>query len=143
MDYYGRTVDIVSTAQSLTVEIEFVVLQSGKFLQPTLVFSDDIGNTLFWSTDTNPELRRTPREKGRFKSSMFVPHDFLAPGTIFIHVGVVEIADELVKHASVAEALSIKVIDDFSETSVRCGYNGPIPGFFRPRMKWTTARWIK
>ena len=52
-----------------TVEIEFVVLQSGQFLQPTLLFADERGNTLFWSTDTDPELRRTPREKGKYKSS--------------------------------------------------------------------------
>ena len=130
LDYYGRSVDIVSTAQSLSVEIEFVVLQSGKFLQPTMLFVDGMENTLFWSTDTDPELRRKPREKGSFKSSMFIPHDFLAPGKIFIHVGVVEIGDEIVEHASVSDVLSVTVIDDFSETSVRCGYNGVIPGLY-------------
>ena len=28
----------------------------------------------------------------------------------------------------------------FSEDSVRCGHNGPIPGFVRPRMTWTMQR---
>ena len=71
---------------------------------------------------------------------MFIPHDFLAPGTICIHAGVVEIADEIVEHANGTNALSVTVIDDFSETSVRGGYNGIIPGLIRPRMKWKTAR---
>jgi lipopolysaccharide transport system ATP-binding protein len=140
VDYYDRTVDIVSTAQSLTIEIEFIVLKGGRFLQPTLQLVDDVGNTLFWSTDTDAELRRTPREKGRYKSSMFVPHDFLAPGKIFIHVGVVQIAHEFVNHANATDALSITVIEDPSENSVRGGYNGLIPGLIRPRMKWTTAK---
>ena len=74
-----------------------------------------MGNTLFWSTDTDPELRRKPREKGKYKSTMAVPADFLAPGTIFIHVGIAEMADEFVKHVTAADALSINVIDDFSE----------------------------
>jgi lipopolysaccharide transport system ATP-binding protein len=142
VDYYGRTVDIVSTAQSLTIEIEFIVLKGGRFLQPTLQLVDDIGNTLFWSTDTDPELRRKPREKGSFKSSMFIPHDFLAPGTIIVHVGVVQIAHEFVNHANATDVLSISVIDDPSENSVRGGYNGPIPGLIRPRMKWTTTKLI-
>jgi lipopolysaccharide transport system ATP-binding protein len=142
VDFYNRTVDIVSTAQSLTIEIDFVVLKDGRCLQPILQLVDDVGNTLFWSTDTDPELRRTPREKGRYKSSMFVPHDFLAPGKILIHVGVVEIAGELEKHVNVNDALAITVIDDFSQTSVRCGYEGNIPGVLRPRMKWTMAKLI-
>ena len=136
MDIYGCAVEMISTTQSIYVEIEFVVLQSGKFLQPTLLFADGMGNTLFWSTDTDPELRRKPREKGKYKSTMEVPADFLAPGKIFIHVAIVEMADEFVKHATAAGALSINVIDDFSENSVRGGYNGIIPGFLRPRMKW-------
>ena len=140
VDYYDRAVDIVSTAQSLNIEIEFIVLEEGRFLQPILQLTDDIGNTLFWSTDTDPELRRTPREKGRYKSSMFVPHDFLAPGTIVIHVGIVQIAGEFVSHVNATDALSITVIDDPSENSVRGGYNGSIPGLIRPRMKWTMAK---
>jgi lipopolysaccharide transport system ATP-binding protein len=143
VDYYGYTVDHVSTAHSLTIEIEFIVLQGGRHLQPTVQLVDEIGNTLFWSTDTNPELRSRPREKGRYKSSMFIPHDFLPPGAICIHVAVVEIADEIVEHATGTDALSITVLDDFSETSLRCGYKGIVPGVVRPRMKWVTARLLK
>jgi hypothetical protein len=75
-------------------------------------------------------------EKGKYKSSMLIPADFLAPGLIFIHVGV---AGELRNHAFATDVLTFNVIDDFSEDSVRCGYNGIIPGFVRPRMKWITA----
>jgi lipopolysaccharide transport system ATP-binding protein len=140
VDYYDRTVDIVSMAQSLTIEIEFIVLAEGRFLQPVLQLADDFGNTLFWSTDTDPELRRTPREKGRYKSSMFVPHDLFAPGTIIIHVGIVQIVPEFVSHANATDVLSITVIEDPSENSVRGGYNGPVPGIIRQRMKWSTVR---
>jgi lipopolysaccharide transport system ATP-binding protein len=140
VDYYDRTVDIVSIAQSLTIEIEFVVLKEGRFLQPVLQFTDDTGNTVFWSTDADPELRRTPRERGRYKSSMFVPHDFLAPGTVIIHVGIIQTAHEFVSHVNATEALSITVIEDPSENSVRGGYDGDIPGLIRPRMNWTMAK---
>ena len=132
---HGGAVENVSTTQSSAVEFEFVVLQNGRYLRPSLMFIDGLGNTLFWSTDTNPELRRAPMEKGKYKSSMMIPADFLAPGAIFIHVG---IASDLRSHAFAANVLTFNVIDDFSEASVRCGYNGAIPGFVRPRMKWVT-----
>jgi lipopolysaccharide transport system ATP-binding protein len=132
---HGGAVENVSTTQSSAVEVEFVVLQNGRYLRPSLMLIDGLGNTLFWSADTNPELLRTPMEKGKYKSSMLIPADFLAPGPIFIHVG---IASDLRNHAFAADVLTFNVIDDFSEDSVRCGYNGAIPGFLRPRMKWVT-----
>ena len=67
----------------MSIEIEFVVLRGGKYLQPGLLLKDGLGNPLFWSTDTNPELRRRPLGEGKYKSSMLIPADFLAPGTIF------------------------------------------------------------
>ena len=131
----GGVVENISTTESSSVEIEFVVLQSGKHLRPSLLFNDGLGNTLFWSNDTNPELMRKPMKEGKHKSSMLIPADFLAPGTISIHVGV---AGGLGNHVFATDVLTFNVIDDFSEDSVRCGYKGPIPGFVRPRMKWVT-----
>ena len=142
VDSHGGAVENIPTTQSFAVEIEFVVLQGGQCLQPGLVFAAAPGNMLFWSIDTNPELRRTPMEKGQYRSSMAIPADFLAPGTIVIHVGVgtIQISGEFTRHVLATDVLSFNVIDDFSEDSVRCGYQGPIPGFIRPRMKWITAK---
>jgi hypothetical protein len=67
---------------------------------------------------------------------MLIPADFLAPGTIFISIGVAQIAGGFEAHAFVPDAVSFNVTDYFSQDSVRCGYEGPLPGFVRPRMKW-------
>ena len=64
-DFQGCPVESLSTTQPASVEIEFVVLQGARYLQPVLMFTDALGNTLFWSTDTNPGPRRTPMDKGR------------------------------------------------------------------------------
>ena len=140
VDFQGCPVESLLTTQPASVEIEFVVLQGAKYLQPVLMFTDALGNTLFWSTDTNPVLRRTPMEKGRYKSSMLIPADFLAPGKISINVRLIQLVDGPTRHALVDNLLSFDVIDDFSEDSVRCGHKGPLPGFIRPRMKWITNR---
>lgn len=134
----GVSTGSISTTESSNVEIEFSVLEGGRRLQPNVLFSDGMGNALFWSTDTNPELRRKPMEIGRYKSTMAIPADFLAPGLISTNVAVIEITDRLVKHAGVSDALFINVVDDLSENSIRCGYKGILPGFFRPRMNWKT-----
>ncbi|MGA7214414.1 MAG: ABC transporter ATP-binding protein [Terrimicrobiaceae bacterium] len=134
----GVSAESLSTTESSRIEIEFSVLEGGRRLQPNVLFSDGMGNVLFWSTDTNPDLRSKPLEIGQYKSTMAVPADFLAPGLISITVAVIEITDRIVKHASVSDALFVNVIDDLSEQSIRCGYKGILPGFFRPRMNWTT-----
>jgi hypothetical protein len=69
---------------------------------------------------------------------MFIPAEFLAPGTVTVHVRVLQIAGGFAKHVVVPDALTFNLIDDFSDNSVRCGYQGVIPGHFRPRMKWLT-----
>jgi lipopolysaccharide transport system ATP-binding protein len=134
----GVSTGSISTTESSNVEIEFSVLEGGRRLQPNVLLSDGMGNALFWSTDTNPELRRKPMEIGQYKSTMAIPADFLAPGLISINVAVIEITDRIVKHATVSDALFINVVDDLSEHSIRCGYKGILPGFVRPRMNWKT-----
>ena len=136
----GYCIGNVLTTQSAMLEIEFTVFRRAKFLQPVAFLHDSMGNLLLWSTDTSPELRRNPMEAGRYKSSMLIPADFLAPGIISVSVRLIQIGKEIDRHAMADNVLSFRVIDDFSELSVRCGHKGPIPGFFRPRMKWTTVR---
>lgn len=133
-------VENLLTTQAGIVELEYVVLQGVKYLQPDLVFIDELGNRLFWTADTNPSLRRFAMETGRYKSSMVIPADFLAPGRIFIDVGVGQIVPKLETHAYVSKAISFNVIDDFSEESIRFGYKGVLSGMIRPRMQWMTRR---
>ena len=76
----------------MKVETEFVVLRGGKYLQPNMVLRDGSGNALFWSTDSNPELRRTPMDEGKYKSAMLIPADFLAPGTILVSIAISQFA---------------------------------------------------
>ena len=71
---------------------------------------------------------------------MLIPAEFLASGTISIDIGIIQIADEFVVHALASNVLSFYMIDDFSDDSVRCGYQGLLPGFVRPRMNWITAK---
>jgi hypothetical protein len=140
VDFQGCPVENLSTTQSASIEIEFVVFQGGKYLKPNLLLKGGSGNALFWSTDTNPALRRMPLDEGKYKSSMLIPTDFLAPGTISISNRNRTNASGLERHARAADVISLNVVDDFSEHSIRCGYQGPIPGFVRPRMTWTMQR---
>jgi lipopolysaccharide transport system ATP-binding protein len=140
LDSEGSLAESLLTTQSANIEIEFVVLRGGKYLQPTVLLKDNAGNAVFWSSEPNPELRRTPMGEGKYKSSMLIPADFLAPGTIYVSMGIPQIAGGFETHALAIDAVSFQVADDFSQDSVRCGYEGPIPGPIRPRMKWTTER---
>ncbi len=105
------------TTQSANIEIEFVVLRGGKYLQPTVLLKDGVGNTLYSGRQIpNPELRRTPMGEGKYKSSMLIPADFLAPGTIFVSIGIPQIAGGFETHALVPDAVSFKWLTIFPKT---------------------------
>jgi hypothetical protein len=91
VDFQGCPVENLLTTQSARIEIKFVVFQGGKYLQPNFLLKDGSGNALFSSTH-NPALRRIPLDEGKYKSSMLIPADFLAPGTISISIGIEQIA---------------------------------------------------
>ena len=85
------------------------------------MLKDWSGNALFRSTDSNPELRRIPMDEGIYRSAMLIPADFLSPGTVFVSIGIPQIAGGFETHALTFDAVSFNVVDDFSQGSVRCG----------------------
>ena len=108
LDSEGSLAESLLTTQSANIEIEFVVLRGGKYLQPTVLLKDGTGNAVFWSSEPNPELRRTPMDEGKYKSSMLIPADFLAPGTIFVSMGIPQIAGGFETHALAIDAVSFQ-----------------------------------
>ncbi len=137
LDESGGLEENLPISQPFSVEVDFVVLEGGRHLQPCAMLMDGLGNVLFWSADTDSRLRRSPLPKGNYRARMEVPGEFLTAGPIMVNVGIVQFTPTFEVHAQV-EAASINILDDFSPESIRGGYTGIIPGLIRPRMKWVT-----
>ena len=110
LDSEGSLAESLLTTQSANIEIEFVVLCGGKYLQPTVLLKDSAGNAVFWSSETESRIAaQTPMGEGKYKSSMLIPADFLAPGTIYVSMGIPQIAGGFQTHALAIDAVSFQV----------------------------------
>jgi lipopolysaccharide transport system ATP-binding protein len=133
----GEVTDVVDIRRPVGVEMEFEVLQAGHVLGPTLHFFNEEGIYLFFTRDQDTEWRNRPRPAGRFKSTVWIPGNFFAEGTILVSAGL-DTPYPAAVHFYERDAIAFEVADSTEGGSVRGDYIGPIPGVIRPLFKWTT-----
>jgi lipopolysaccharide transport system ATP-binding protein len=120
--------------------MEFEVLQPGQILLPHFRVDNEKGDIVFVTVDQDPEWRRRPRPKGRFKSTAMVPGNLLTEGIHLVTCNLLTLEpDEL--QFSAKSAVSFHVIDSLEGDSARGDYAKNIPGVVRPLLKWTNQYW--
>jgi lipopolysaccharide transport system ATP-binding protein len=137
-DAAGSLVTRILSSEELRFTVDFHVLVGGQLLRPAAFLKDGFGNILFWTCDTAPHLRRSALPPGYYRANFSVPGDLLAPGEISFCAGVGEATSGGLSRAQVDDVIRVTVEDDMSENSVRGHYTGPLPGSFRPRLRWET-----
>ncbi len=136
-DEGGETVSSIDIRRPVGVEITYDVLQAGKVLVPNIHFYNEQGVCIFISHDWNSSGRTAPRLSGTYLSTVWVPGNFLAEGTIFVTVAVSTYLPFEV-HLQERDAVAFSVIDSLEGDSMRGDYAGPLPGIVRPNLKWET-----
>jgi len=137
-DSNGNFITSAASNTAFRFQFQFDVLQPNQFLRPAAYVSDELGNILFWTCDTNPLLYTEALKPGSYTASFEIPPDLLMPGTITLSGGVGEANEKGTSRALATDALRVNILDDLSPTSVRGSYSGPVPGFLRPRLNWET-----
>ncbi len=133
----GRVTDAVDIREPVGIEVEYEVLKPGHVLLPNFGFDNEDGQCVFVTIDHDPAWRQTPRPVGRFASTVWVPGNFLAEGTLIVGVGIMT-EDPLIIHFDESHAVAFQVIDSLDGDSARGNYTGTYPGTVRPLLKWTT-----
>lgn len=138
VDSSGTLITSVLSNAAFRFQFQFDVLKPHQFLRPAAYVSDELGNILFWTCDTNPRLYKEALKPGSYTASFEIPPDLLMPGTITLSGGIGEADERGTSRALATDALRVNILDDLSPTSVRGSYTGPVPGFLRPRLNWET-----
>ena len=133
----GETNDAVDIRRPVLVEMEFEVLRAGHILTPNFHFYNQEGVCVFLAGDQDPEWRRRPRPKGRFVSTIWIPGNYLAEGTLLVGAAV-STMNPVTVHFFEREAVAFQVVDSLDGDSARGDFAGPMPGVVRPLLKWTT-----
>lgn len=138
-DEAGETTATTDIRKPVGVEMIYEVMESGKVLIPNLHFYNEQGACMFISHDWNGGWRTEPRTAGMYTSTVWIPGNFLAEGTVFVTAAVSTYAPFIV-HFVERDAVTFNVIDSLEGDSVRGDYAGLLPGVVRPELEWETER---
>ncbi|MBK6751085.1 MAG: ABC transporter ATP-binding protein [Acidobacteria bacterium] len=131
----GSTFDI---KQRIGIEMTFDVLSNDKVLVPNLHFYNEQGTCIFVSHDWNSKWRTSSRPAGRYKSTVWIPGNFLAEGTIFV-TAALSTYKPLIVHFVERDAVTFRVVDSLDGDSARGDYSGVLPGVVRPVLEWENS----
>lgn len=131
----GSTFDI---KERIGVEMTFDVLSNDKVLVPNLHFYNEQGICMFVSHDWNSKWRTEPRPAGSHKSTVWIPGNFLAEGTVFV-TAALSTYKPLIVHFVERDAVTFRVVDSLDGDSARGDFSGVIPGVVRPILEWENS----
>jgi lipopolysaccharide transport system ATP-binding protein len=133
----GEATDALDIRRTVAIEVEYEVLTPGYVLVPNLHFYNEEGVYAFVSGDLDPFWYRRPRPIGRYLSTVTIPGNLLAEGTLLVGAAMSTLNPETV-HFYERDAVAFQVIDSMDGNSARGDYAGPMPGVMRPLLDWQT-----
>jgi lipopolysaccharide transport system ATP-binding protein len=139
-DETGETISVTDVRKPFGIEVSYEVLAEGHVLIPVLEIYNEERIELFSAHDTTSEWRRRQRPAGRYTSTVWIPGDLLAEGSLIGNVSIMSHFPTTVLHAFHENAVAFQVVDSPTGDSARGDYVGPMPGVIRPLLNWTNVK---
>ena len=117
--------------------MEYEVLEPGYVLLPHFSLWTEQGQLAFVTLENDPAWRRTPRQKGRYKSVVSIPANFLNDGMYYVNCNCLIRNPDRVEIAA-PSAVAFYASDSFGDDSARGDYAGQLQGVVRPLLNWAT-----
>jgi lipopolysaccharide transport system ATP-binding protein len=137
-DEAGATVSTIDIRRAVGVEMTYDVLQPGVVFVPNAHFYNEQGACIFISHDWANEWRSRPRPVGTYISTVWIPENFLAEGTVFVTAAATTY-EPFDIHFVERDAVAFNVVDSLDGDSARGDYAGMMPGSVRPILDWETS----
>ena len=123
--------------EPLTVEMEYLVLESGHIFMPNFHFFHDQGIQAFTTLDIDPAWHTKPRPKGRYTSIVEIPGNLLTEGLYSIRL-VLSTKHPFHGICTIPNAVTFTIVDSLDGNSARGDYGGRMAGVVRPKLNWRT-----
>lgn len=136
-DEAGATVSAIDIRRAVGIELTYDVTQSGVVFVPNAHFYNEQGACVFISHDWGNEWRTRPRPVGTYVSTVWIPGNFLAEGTVFVTAAATTY-EPFDIHFVERDAVAFNVVDSLDGDSARGDYAGIMPGAVRPILDWET-----
>ena len=139
MDHHPEVSVVLSTynrARVLPRAIDGLLDQD---LHPTRYeMFNESGLCIFSSLHLDTDWRTRPRPIGRFVSTVWIPGNYLAEGTVLLSAQVFS-PDPVKSHFHLRDVVAFHVVDSLDGDSARGDWEGSMPGVVRPLLEWTTT----
>ncbi|MBI3650479.1 MAG: ABC transporter ATP-binding protein [Acidobacteria bacterium] len=142
VDEDGQLTDVVDIRKPIGLEMEYAVLNPYHILVPNYHFYTEEGVCAFVAQELDEHWRTTPRPLGRYKSTVWVPGNFLSEGTMIVGAAI-STMDPVTIHFHEQDAVAFQVVDSLDGNSSRGDYAGHMPGVVRPMLQWHTEYHVK
>jgi len=120
-------------------EMTFEVIKEGYTLLPHFALLNEEGVIVFLTMDVDPEWRKKKRPRGIYKSTAWVPGNFLAEGSFFLAAQMLTLKPQSFEEFAVREVASFQVVDSMEGgMSARGDWAKEVPGVVRPLLRWET-----
>jgi lipopolysaccharide transport system ATP-binding protein len=136
-DEDGQIADITDIRRPIRVEMEYDVIQPGHVLLPYYDFYNEEGVDVFSTIDRDPAWRGRPRPKGRWVSTVMIPGNLLAEGTLFVGPGLMSLNTMMAQYQE-RDPVAFHVVDTQEGDSARSDWPGKVDGVMRPLLNWKT-----
>lgn len=133
-----QVTDKIDIRKPVGLEMEYEVLKSGYKLMPSFELYNEEGICLIDSVECDPAWRGRVRPVGRYRSTAWIPGNYLAEGTFFLSV-FVETLDPHVKQIREHQIVAFSVVDTCEGDSARGDFAGRLKGVVRPLLDWSTV----
>ena len=133
----GELCETIDVRQSLKIEMEYDVLESGHILMPHFGLNNEHGQCAFITVEQDAKWRSRTRPVGTYKSTVFIPGDLLSEGLMFINCFCLSLREDTLQFVA-RNAVSFLVVDMGGGRSARGDYTKQMPGVVRPLLNWTT-----
>jgi lipopolysaccharide transport system ATP-binding protein len=134
----GRCTDKIDIRNPVGLEMEYEVFKPDYRLMPSFHIYNEEGVHVFSAHEHDPLWRGRSRPEGWYRSSAWIPGNFLSEGTLFVDVGLTTVAPLIIQFTE-RQAVAFQVIDSPDGDSARGDWSGPMAGVVRPLLKWSTA----
>lgn len=121
------------------ISMEYEVVEEGLKFTHSYNFNNEDGVNIFNTHDTVSDFRNEVREKGVYKTTMWIEPNLLAEGVVLVNVAAIKIEPFTILFHEIG-AVSFTVIDYMRGDSARGEYTLGFPGIVRPLCKWTTHK---
>ena len=129
--------NVVDAQQSFGMQLVYDVLEGEQILSPYFTLVSETGLDLFSTVDSDVAADKTPREPGRYVSTVWVPGHLLAEGTYYVRVVMRSIKGQY-RPFTERDVVIFTVVDQRGGDFGTGWWEGRPGGVIRPQLTWAT-----